>query len=376
MRTIYLDYNATTPIAPSVQEAMAPFFSTHYGNPSSLHALGRACHEAIEDARGHLASLLRVDSREVIFTSGGTESNNLAIKGALLASGVSSGAHLIISSLEHPAVVEPAKFLERLGCSVTTVECDGRGVVDPDSVRRAIRRDTVLVSIMHANNEIGTVQPIQEIARVCHQREVLLHTDAAQSIGKISTIADELEVDLLSIAGHKLYAPKGVGALYVRRGTLLEPLLHGADHEQGLRAGTENVPYIVGLGQAAMLASKAVDDVAIRMETLRDQLHTILDRAIGKLTLNGSGAERLPNTLNLNFPGVAGHELLHRIPELYASTGSACHSGTTSSPTLRAIGLAPEVSRGAVRLSLGWYTSEEDIQMVADLLIQAWENSL
>ena len=376
MRAIYLDYNATTPIAPTVQEAMAPFLSEHYGNPSSLHALGRACHEAVEDARSHVAALLRSDPREIIFTSGGTESNNLALKGALLRDPSSVGGHLVISSLEHPATVRPAQFLERLGYSVSVVGCDPQGTIDPQEVKDALRDDTVLVSIIHANNEIGTIQPIRDIARICHDREILVHTDAAQSTGKIPIIADELEIDLLSIAGHKIYAPKGIGALFVRRGTALEPLIHGADHEQGVRAGTENVPYIVGLGQAALLAAKASDELHDRLVALRDELASRLEAVLGdRLTINGKGADRLPNTLSVNLPDVSAHALLNRIPDLCASTGAACHSGSDAvSPTLAAIGLTPETTRGTVRLSVGWYTSQEDIQRAAELLLDAWES--
>jgi cysteine desulfurase len=376
VRSIYLDFNATTPVAPMIQEAMLPFLKEHFGNPSSSHALGRACHEAIEDARAQLASLLGADREEIIFTSGGTEANNLALKGVMMGHAPTFDGHLIISALEHPAIVEPARFLQQLGCSLSIVECNRQGVVEPESVKAALRPDTRLVSIMHANNEIGTVQPIREIAEICHARNVLLHTDAAQTVGKIPTFVRELSVDMLSLAGHKLYAPKGVGALYVRSGIQLEPLLHGAGHEAGLRAGTENTPYIVGLGRAASMASKALDDAAARMTTLRDRLLDCLREVIGEsLTVNGEEVERLPNTLSVNFPGVAGGELLARIPELCASTGSACHSGTTKmSSTLSAIQLSPEVAKGTVRLSVGWYTSEEEIDRAAELLLGAWED--
>lgn len=376
MKTIYLDYNATTPIAPSVQEAMAPFFTRHYGNPSSHHTLGRACFEAVEDARGQVAALFRADPREVIFTSGGTESNNLALKGTLLAKSPAAGGHLVISAIEHPAVVQPAKFLERLGYGVTVVPCSADGLVDPDDVRKVLRSDTVLVSIMHANNEIGTVQPIREIATMCHQAGVLVHTDAAQTVGKIDTIPDELEVDLLTLAGHKIYGPKGVGALYVRRGVSLEPVLHGADHEFGLRAGTENVPYIVGLGQAAVLGSKAVDGMSQRLCDLRNKLHAALAGAIGPdLVVHGKEADRLPNTLSVSFPGIQGSDLLAQVPEICASTGAACHSEDMSmSATLAAIGTTPELAAGTVRFSFGWYTSEEEVSAAADRLIGAYES--
>jgi cysteine desulfurase len=293
----------------------------------------------------------------------------------MLRSGPVGEGHLIISTIEHPAIVEPAKFLERLGYDLTVVPCDRNGVVSPDTIEAALRPNTQLVSIMHANNEVGTIQPIREIAELCHAHDVLIHTDAAQSVGKIRTKVDELNVDLLSIAGHKIYAPKGVGALYVRRGVALEPVNHGAGHEAGLRAGTENVPYIVGLGQTAMLISKGLDEVYERLRSLRDRLLSQLRDVIGdRLIVNGEAAERLPNTLSVNFPDVVGSELLSRTPELCASTGAACHSGATSmSATLRAIGLEPAQASGTIRLSVGWYTSAEEIDRAASLLIGAWE---
>ena len=375
MRTIYLDYNATTPIAPSVQQAMLPFLSEHFGNPSSSHSLGRAAHEALEDSRSQIAMLLKSDREEIVFTAGGTESNNLAIKGTLLRRKPASGGHLIISAIEHPSVVEPARFLERLGYDLTVIGVDRHGVVQPESIQAAIRPDTMLVSIMHANNEIGTIQPIAEIAAICHARDVLLHTDASQSIGKIRTPVDELQVDFLSIAGHKVYAPKGVGALYVRRGLGLEPVIHGAGHEGGLRAGTENVASIVGLGRAAALASKSLDATSQRLEALRNRLFEQLRTSIGpRLQLNGSKSACLPNTLSVSFPGVTGGAMLARLPELCASTGSACHSTTTHmSPTLAAIGLSPEDAAGTIRLSVGWYTSEDDVDRAVSLLLSAWE---
>ena len=265
MRSIYLDYNATTPIAPAVQEAMLPFLAEHYGNPSSGHHMGRACHEAVEEARAKVASLLGADAEEIVFTSCGTEANNLALKGVAFRHGPIGGGHFVISSLEHPAIVEPARFLERLGFGLTVVPCGADGVVDPAAVETALQSDTLLVSIIHANNEIGTLQPIAQIAEICRERDILMHTDAAQGIGKTSVRVRELGVDLLTVAGHKIYAPKGVGALYVRRGVSLEPLLHGAPHESGLRAGTENVPYLVGLGQAAAVIENHLGDATDRM---------------------------------------------------------------------------------------------------------------
>ena len=375
MRFIYLDCNATTPVAPSVSEAMAPFFTEHYGNPSSSHILGRACREAIEDARGKVAALLGADRDEIIFTSGGTESNNLALKGVLLQDGAHGDGHLVISAIEHPAIVEPAAYLERLGYEVSVVPCDARGVVDPEEVRAAIQPNTRLVSIMHANNETGVVQPIREIAEICRDREILVHTDAAQSVGKINAFVEDLGVDLLTIAGHKLYAPKGIGALYVRRGVRLDPILHGAGHERGLRPGTENVAYNVGLGQAAMLALHSLEDSARSMAQLRDRLQDSLEQELdGRIAVNGADVERLPNTLSVCFEGIAGADLLARAREICASTGSACHSATIEmSPTLRAMGQSSDQARGTVRLSLGWFTSEADVDRAANLLLDAWE---
>ncbi|HIM30624.1 MAG TPA: cysteine desulfurase [Planctomycetes bacterium] len=376
MRQIYLDYNATTPIAPSVREAMQPFFVEHFGNPSSSHILGRACLESLEDARSQVASLLGADVDEIIFTSGGTESNNLAILGTLFRNAPILDGHLIISNLEHPAVTAPAEYAAKWGIDVTIVECGPDGVVSVESFAEALRPDTRLVSIMHANNELGTIQPIREIGELCRSRDIVFHTDAAQSAGKIPTNVDELQVDLLSIAGHKLYAPKGVGALYVRRDVAIDPVLHGAGHEMGLRPGTENVPYIVGLGRAAKLAHVGLDENAARMGQLRDRLwnklHSGSDNAIVQ---NVAAVECLPNTLSARFPNVSAAEMLQRHSDLCASTASACHSGDiVVSPTLAAIGLDAEQARGVMRLSVGRYTTETEVDQAAELLLEAWES--
>ncbi len=375
MRHLYFDYSATTPIAPSVQAAMSPLLAEHFGNPSSSHAHGRAAAEAVEDARGQLALLLGCDCEEIVFTSGGTESNNLALKGVLLGQTPAVGGHLVISAVEHPSVTEPARFLERLGYDLSIVGVTGPGVVQPAAVRAAIRPDTRLVSIMHANNVVGAIQPLRQIAAICHEHAIPLHTDAAQSVGKIRTLVDELEVDLLTVAGHKMYAPKGVGALYVRRGVQLEPIQHGGGQEAGLRAGTENVAAIAGLGRAASLAAKSLDQNHERLAGLRDRLWQKLFAEIGNpLVLHAALAERLPGILSVSFPGIAAHELLARIAELSASAGSACHSQAQSvSPTLAAMGVTDDQARGTVRLSVGWYTTEEEVDRAASLLLEAWE---
>jgi cysteine desulfurase len=376
MRQIYLDYNVTTPIAPAVLDAMLPALAEHFGSPTSSHVLGRAAAEALIDARERVAARIGADREEIVFTSGGTEGNNLALKGIMLGAKPAAGGHLVISAIEHPSISQPARWLEAWGYDVSVVPCDRRGRVDPDDVASAIRADTKLASIMHAHGETGVLQPLREISAVCREREVLLHTDASQSIGKVPVNVDQLGIDLLTLSGHKFYAPKGTGALYVRRGTPLSPVIHGAGNEGGLRSGTENVAAAVALGKAAQLIGKDLDDAAKRMEQFRDRLWKLLREAIGKgLSLNGAKAKRLPNTLSVNFPHVDGQVLLARIPELCASTGALCHSGDTHvSATLAAMGVPQDVARGAVRLSLGWQTTEEDITRAASLLIHSWQS--
>ena len=375
MRLIYLDYNATTPVCPAAQEAMLPFLAEHYGLPASSHALGRACQAAVQDARGRVARLIGAAAEEIVFTSSGTESNNLALKGAAFMRGPGQG-HLIISALEHAAVAEPAAFLERLGYGVTVVPASDTGVIDPADVLNALQPDTFLVSVMQANNEIGTLQPIREIAEICRRRGILVHTDATQTVGKISVAVAELGVDMLSLSGHKMYAPKGIGALYVRREVALEPVLHGSGHERGLRAGTENVPGIIALGAAAAVVERGLEEAAGRMLVLRDHLQNRLEQAVGEeLVVYGKAARRLPNTLAMNLPRVNAAELLQRCPELCASTAAAQHDGGTAiSATLKAIGVAPERAAGSIRLSIGWYTTQEDVDGAADLLLNAWES--
>lgn len=362
-------------MAPSVVDAMLPVLREHHGNPSSSHSFGRAAAEAIEDSRGKLAGVLGCNNDEIVFTSGGTEGNNFAIKGVMLQSSPSAGGHMVISGIEHPAVSEPAKFLERLGYDISVIGCDEHGVVKLDELEASLRPDTKLVSIMHANNEVGTIQPIRSITKLCQERGILCHTDAAQSLGKIPVSVAELGVDLLTIAGHKFYGPKGVGALYVKKGLALEPFMHGASHERGLRAGTENTASIVGLCTAAKLAHNCLDDTAEQLTKRRDMLAQLLKADIPGLVIHGEAAKRLPNTLSVAFPGVSGQDLLRRVPEVCASTGSACHStGEVASDTLNAMGVSSELAAGTVRLSLGWYSNEEVIQQAASLLIDAWEN--
>ncbi|MHB1131104.1 MAG: cysteine desulfurase family protein [Chloroflexota bacterium] len=376
MRAIYLDYNATTPIDPDVAAAMRPLLEGGpegiFGNPSSSHEYGRAAHEAVAEARSRVAHLLGSGPEEIVFTGGGSQSDNLALKGAAEAYR-EKGDHIVTSRVEHPAVINTCRYLERRGYRVTYLSVDGYGRVSPADVEGALTERTILVSIMHANNETGTINPIAEIARAVHRRGVLVHTDAAQSVGKVPALVDELGVDLLTVAGHKLYAPKGIGALYVRAGTRLEPLVHGAGHEGGRRAGTENLPHIAGLGEACRIAAATMAQHAPRMADLRDRLQRILAEGVADLTLNGHPVERLPNTLNVSFPGVDGEALLAATAEVAASTGSACHAGRTEpSAVLLAMGLSPERALGAVRLSLGRYTTADEVERAAAALVRAW----
>jgi cysteine desulfurase len=361
MREIYLDYNASTPIDPIVAAAMRPFLERHYGNPSSGHWAAMGAKSALEAARGQVAGLLGCRHDEIVFTSGGSEANNLALKGAFFALR-DKGNHIITTQIEHPAIIEPCKFLERLGAQVTYLPVDGSGRVNPDDLRNALGPRTILVSIMHANNEVGTVQPIEECAGIAHAHGALFHTDAAQSVGKISV--RDLGADLLSIAGHKVYAPKGIGALFIRQGASLEPLVHGAGHESGRRAGTESAFLAVGLGTACELAR----DLAPmnRVRSLRDRLWQELRAIFGnRIILNGHPTHRLPNTLNLSFIGQSGADVLKRLDGVAASTGSACHSGHIElSPVLKAMGIAPEMGLGAVRFSLGRATTADEVDEV------------
>lgn len=368
---IYLDYNATTPIDPRVAEAMRPCLDEIFGNPSSSHAYGRRARQAVEKAREQVAALLDCDPGEVVFTSGGTESNNMALLGVARAL-ASKGRHIVTSRIEHPAVLEPCLALLEEGFDVTFVPVDGHGQVDPDDILRALRPDTILVSLMHSNNEVGTLQPIGQLAGPLRSRGVIFHTDAAQSVGKVPTRVSELGVDLLTVAGHKLYAPKGIGALYVRTGTPLDRVLYGAGQEGGRRPGTENVLEIVGLGAAARCASDDLPREMERVRSLRDRLERRLLEAVPEARVNGHPRERLPNTLSISFPGLASDALLAALPQVAASAGAACHSDTVKiSHVLEAMGLDPEAAKGTLRLSLGRFTDQDDVDRAAEKIARA-----
>lgn len=369
MPRIYLDYNATAPLAPEVACAMRAVLETQFGNPSSNHWAGESSRTLVETARRQTADLIRCEPAELIFTSGGTEANSYALMGTFFKSMDSRSLHFIISSIEHPSIHKTCDHLERLGAAVTRVAVNRLGQVDPESVRKAITTDTVLISIMHANNEVGTVQPIQDIAAIAHSHDVLMHTDASQSVGKIPVDVTALGVDLLTIAGHKVYAPQGIGGLYVRSGVRLEPLLRGGGHESGRRAGTENVIEIVGLGAACKLVAGLADSA--RVLQLRNELwERLSQRFKHDVVLNGHPEDRLPNTLNVSFVGHVGHEILARITDLAASTGSACHEGShAASSVLSAMGVSESVARGAIRFSLGRGTTLAEIEWVVDQLV-------
>jgi len=371
MDPIYLDYNATTPIDPEVAEAMRPHLFEQFGNPSSSHPYGARAKRAVERARRQVAGLLGCRPEEIIFTSGGSESNNYAIKGAALASR-SRGNHLITSAVEHPAVTEVCRWLEGQGFRVTYLPVDGDGLVNPQELRKAITPQTLLVTIMHANNEVGSVQPIAELAAIAREHGVVFHTDAAQSVGKIPVLVSDLGVDLLSVAGHKLYAPKGVGALYIRGGVQLEKLIHGADHEQNLRAGTESVLLVVGLGQACEVAARDLQKNGDRMREMRDRLQAGLERELGELRLNGHPERRLPNTLSLAFRGIEADTLLSEVEGVAASAGAACHADAVEiSAVLTAMGVPREYAMGTLRLSTGRTTRAEEIDRAVGLIAGA-----
>jgi len=368
---IYLDYNGTTPHDPEVIEAMRPFLESEFGNPSSSHWYGIHPKRAVENAREQVADLLGCDAGEIIFTSGGTESNNHAIKGTAGTLG-KKGGHIITCAVEHPAVLEVCRYLEKTGFNITRLPVDSFGLVDVADVERSIRSDTILITVMHANNEVGTIQPINEITRIASRNNIVMHTDAAQSVGKIPTRVKELGADLLSVAGHKLYAPKGIGALYIRKPLKLENFCHGAGQERGLRAGTENVLEIVGLGKACEIAQRNLDQNMAHMKTMRDRLHAGLSERLGDIQLNGHPKQRLPNTLSLSFKNLEANRILEEIGlEVAASAGAACHADTVEiSHVLKAMNVPLEWAKGTIRFSTGRMTTanqiDRTIRVVAD----------
>jgi cysteine desulfurase len=364
---IYLDYNATTPVAPEVARAMQPYLGAQFGNPSSDYALGRQAKDAVARARRQVAALLGCRPEEILFTSGATEANNTVLKGVAWHFGK---GQIITAATEHPSVLAPCRFLQSQGFEVTVLPVDAAGRLDPEEVQRALTPKTILISVMHANNETGTLQPISRIGALAREAGVLFHTDAAQTVGKIEGAVDELQVDFLTVAGHKLYAPKGIGALYVREGAPFTPIIHGAGHEGGRRAGTENVPYIVALGEACRLAREHLPGDAAHLKTLRDLLQARLQAGFPELVLNGPEEGRLPNTLNVSFPGLSGAAILTGIPMLAASLGAACHGAQEEvSPVLAAMGVPREIARGAMRLSVGHATTVAEIERAAALLL-------
>lgn len=374
MAPIYLDHNATTPVLPEVVDAMLPFLRQHFGNPSSQHVYGQRAQAAVERARQQVAALLGCDANEIIFTSGGTEANNLAIRG--VAEARDDRRHIVTSVIEHPATARPCDWLGRHGWHVDRLGVERDGRMRVGDARAAIGESTALVTVMHSNNETGVLQPVAEVAAIARERGALVHTDAAQSVGKVPVDVQALGVDLLSVAGHKLYAPKGIGALFVRRGTQLRPFVLGAGHERGLRPGTENVAFIVGLGRACEIAGRDLEAVATRMRNLRDELWARLLASIPEAALNGHPLQRLPNTLSVRFPRASGNEVLARATAVAAATGSACHAGHESaSGVILAMGVAEAEAFGTVRLTLGRATTAEDVSRAADSLVGAWRGT-
>jgi cysteine desulfurase len=366
MNRVYMDHNATTPVDPAVLDAMLPFLTTNFGNAASIHSFGQKARAAVESARDSVAALLGARPQEIVFTSGGTESDNHAIFGI-----VSGPAHIITTAIEHEAVLNTCQALEKSGVAVTYLPVDPAGLVDPEAVRRALRPETILITVMHANNELGTIQPLAEIGKIAEQAGVYFHTDAVQSAGKIPVSVDQLGVDLLSLSGHKFYAPKGVGALYIRSGTRLRQLLYGGHHQRGFRPGTENVPGIAGLGKAADIAKNSLAETASRMEALRNRLERGILERVPQARVNAAAAPRTPNTSNILFPGLEGEALVIALDlkGLACSTGAACSSGAVEpSHVLTAIGLPPEEARASLRFSLGRHTTDADIAFALEVV--------
>src|SRR3989339_12296 len=372
MKRVYLDYNATTPIHPLAAKKMEKYIQTYFGNPSSSHWYGRKAYEGVERARKQVAKMLGCTPNEIVFTSGGTESNNYAIRG-VAETYRSKGNHIITSIIEHPAVIKPCQYLEKQGFEVTYLPVDRYGMVNPNDVRKAIRPGkTILVTIMHANNETGTIQSIEEISHIAKSKNILLHTDAAQSIGKIPAKVNDLGVDFLSIAGHKLYAPKGVGVLYIRKGIQIQPFILGAGHENGRRAGTENVIEIVGLGKACEILNDNQISNSRKVKALRDKFYNgLIASGIGVI-LNGHPDKRLPNTLNVSFAGIESSKLIEKIPGIAVSAGSACHANSkVPSSVLTAMGITDKEAFSAIRFSFGMFTTKADVDYTLKMISKA-----
>jgi cysteine desulfurase len=367
MNPIYLDYNASTPVEPRVLDEMLPYLKDKYGNPSSSHPYGVALRAGIEQARERVAALVGCAASEIIFTSGATESNNMVIKGIAKAAG--KGTHFITSQIEHSAVLEPCRNLERFGYTVTYLPVDKHGMVDPDGLEKAITPNTALITIMHSNNEVGTIQDIPALAKIASSHGILFHTDAAQSVGKTRMKVEDLGVDFLSMAGHKFYAPKGIGALYIKSGRKLLPMMHGAGHERGMRPGTENAAFIIGLGAASMIASEVMDEEGPRQEKLGQRLLDGLKETGLNVHLNGHPEKKLPNTWNISFEGFDSIAVMEVLTGIAVSPGAACHGNTVNaSHVLVAMGTAPAFARGAIRFSLGRETTEAEIDIVIEML--------
>lgn len=371
-----MDHASTTPMAPEVIEAMAAAFVEIFGNASSLHQPGLSARAALEEARERVAGLIGAEAGEVYFTSGGTESDNLAIRGAALANR-DRGRHIITTSIEHPAVLEPCKALEKEGFEVTYLPVTREGLVEVEALEEAIREDSILISIMHANNEIGTIQPIAEAGELARSRGIVFHTDAVQTVGKIPAKVDDLGVDLLSISSHKLHGPKGVGALYIRKKTPIEPIIFGGGHERGMRSGTENVPGIIGLAAASELAGRNLEEEMVRISGMRDRLADYVLERVEDTWVNGSRTKRLPNNLNLGFSFIEGEALLLRLDAkgIAVSTGSACSSKkTVASHVLTAIGLRPQEAHGSLRVTLGRENTDEEVDRVGEAIVEVAES--
>ena len=372
MKRIYLDHNSTTPLHPEVLEAMLPYYKEAFGNPSTIYSFGQETRKATDEAREKVANLIGASPEEIIFTSGGTEANNLALKGVAAAL-EKKGKHIITSSIEHHAVLSTLEYLEKRGYKVSFLPVDEHGWLDPKKVEEAITGQTVLISVMHANNEVGTIEPISEIGEIARKTRIHFHTDAVQTIGKIKVNVDDLKVDLLSLSAHKFYGPKGVGALYVRKGTRIHPLLHGGYQERRRRAGTENVAGIVGMGKAAEIAPKEMVQQSRRESNLRDRLEKMIKQNINHCRLNGHPTRRLPNTLNVSFEFIEGESLILNLDlkGIAASTGSACTSGSLEpSHVLMAMGVPTEIAQGSIRFSLGRDTGKEDIDYTVEKLVE------